>query len=29
MVTASAPIDGEVLKFLKIATICPIIEGYG
>lgn len=29
MVTASAPIQGDVLDFLKVATICPIIEGYG
>lgn len=29
MVTAAAPISGEVLDFLKIATSCPIMEAYG
>ena len=29
MLTGSAPISPEVLEFLKIATSCPIIEGYG
>ena len=29
MVTGSAPITEEVLKFLKIAFGCPIVEGYG
>ena len=29
MVTGSAPIDVEVLNFLKVAFGCPIIEGYG
>jgi long-chain acyl-CoA synthetase len=29
MVTASAPIDKEVLNFLKVAFCCPIVEGYG
>ena len=27
--TASAPISGDVLEFLKIALCCPILEGYG
>ena len=29
MITASAPISLEVLKFLKIAFSCPILEAYG
>lgn len=29
MVTGSAPISGEVLKFLRIAFSSPIVEGYG
>jgi long-chain acyl-CoA synthetase len=29
MVTAAAPISGEVIDFLKIAACCPILEGYG
>jgi long-chain acyl-CoA synthetase len=29
MVTASAPLAGEVLEFLKLAFCCPILEGYG
>lgn len=29
MVTASAPIDKNVLEFLKCCFSCPILEGYG
>lgn len=29
MITASAPISGEILDFLKIVTCCPVLEGYG
>ena len=29
MGTGSAPIDGNVLDFLKICFSCPILEGYG
>jgi long-chain acyl-CoA synthetase len=29
MITASAPISGEVLNFMKICFSCPIAEGYG
>ena len=29
MVTASAPISGEILDFIKIVACCPVIEGYG
>ncbi len=29
MITASAPIDTNVLEFLKVCFCCPIIEGYG
>ena len=29
MITASAPIDKNVLDFLKICFCAPMIEGYG
>ncbi|OMJ92308.1 hypothetical protein SteCoe_4970 [Stentor coeruleus] len=29
MVCGSAPISGEILRFLRIVFSCPIIEGYG
>jgi long-chain acyl-CoA synthetase len=29
MVTGSAPIQSDILDFMKIAVGCPIIEGYG
>lgn len=29
MVCGSAPISGEVIKFLRIVFSCPILEGYG
>ena len=29
MVTASAPIDAQVLEFIKIAFCVPVVEGYG
>ena len=29
MITASAPINSEVVDFLKVAFSCPMIEGYG
>jgi len=29
MITGSAPINKEVIDFLKIAVGCPIYEGYG
>lgn len=29
MLTGSAPIEGNMLNFLKVAFCCPIVEGYG
>lgn len=29
MITASAPISGDVLEFLKVVFCCPILEAYG
>jgi long-chain acyl-CoA synthetase len=29
MITGSAPIDGEVLSFLKVCIGAPMTEGYG
>jgi len=29
MVTGSAPIDPQVIEYLKIVFCCPILEGYG
>jgi long-chain acyl-CoA synthetase len=29
MITASAPISDNILRFLKCAFCCPIIEAYG
>lgn len=29
MLTGSAPIDKEVLNYLKVCFSCPITEGYG
>jgi len=29
MLTASAPISGDVMDFLKVANACPFYEGYG
>lgn len=29
MVTGSAPISGEILKFMKVVFSCPLREGYG
>ena len=29
MITASAPISGEVLEFLKMVFCCPVLEAYG
>lgn len=29
MLTASAPIDPKVIRFIKVVFSCPMIEGYG
>jgi long-chain acyl-CoA synthetase len=29
MISGSAPINGEILNFLKVCFCCPIREGYG
>jgi long-chain acyl-CoA synthetase len=29
MITASAPIDQQVLEFFKVCFCCPVLEGYG
>jgi long-chain acyl-CoA synthetase len=29
MLTASAPIDKQVLEFFKVCFHCPVMEGYG
>lgn len=29
MVSASAPIDKQVLDFFKVCFCCPVVEGYG
>lgn len=29
LVSGSAPIDGKVMDFLKVAFSCPVFEGYG
>lgn len=29
MITGSAPLDKEIMKFFKICFSCPLLEGYG
>lgn len=29
LITASAPLSGEIVDFLKIVVCCPFVEGYG
>lgn len=29
LVSASAPLSGEIVDFLKIVVCCPFMEGYG
>lgn len=29
MITGSAPLDKDIMKFFKICFSCPLLEGYG